>query len=92
VKAYLFGMMEGLKDAVHISADGIRTMRDAAGAWRAGDVEGARRMIEQSADMGNAWKTFATDSPIVDNAAFGTRQFELQQSAITRTTCRDCRI
>lgn len=83
VKAYLYGMMEGLKDALHISAEGFRTMKDAAGQWRAGNPEEARRLIADSSDMGGAWKSFATDAPVLDNAAFGTRQYELQNAAIT---------
>jgi hypothetical protein len=83
VKAYLFGMMNGLKDALHISAEGLRTMKGAFGEWRAGNPEEARRIIASSDDMGNAWKTFATDTPVLDNAAFGTRQYELQNAAIT---------
>lgn len=83
VKTYLFGVMEGMKDALRLSANGLRTMKDAAGAYVAGDAVTAARLIGESGDVGTAWKAFATDAPVTDSAAFGTRQLDLQTAAIT---------
>lgn len=68
VRSYAWGMMEGLKDSLRITGDGLKQLRDAAGAWHQGDVTGAERMIGESSDMGSAWKSFALNEPVLDPA------------------------
>jgi len=83
-KAQLYGMVEGLLDATRITKQGMDTLKKAGGEVMQGNFSGAKNLIEDSADeFGGAWKAAATDAPVLDNAAFGTRQYDLQDSAIS---------
>lgn len=84
MNAHLFGMMEGLLDAVKITKSGMDAVKRSAGEALHGDFGAAERVVrENSGEFGNAWRAFAEDAPILDNAAYGTKQMDLQQSAIS---------
>lgn len=83
-KAQLYGMLEGLKDATRITKYGMDALKNASGEVMRGNFSSAKNLLEDSADeFGNAWRAAATDAPVLDNAAFGTRQYDLQGSAIS---------
>ena len=83
-KAQLYGMLEGLKDATRITKYGMDTLKKAGGEALHGNFSAAKGLLEDSADeFGGAWRAAATDAPVLDNAAFGTRQYDLQESAIS---------
>lgn len=84
VKAQLFGMAEGLLDAVRITKEGLDAAKRAAGEAVQGNFGEADRIIrDNSAEFGNGWKAFATDMPVIDNAAYATREFDKQTPAIS---------
>jgi hypothetical protein len=83
-KAQLFGMAEGFTDAIRITAHGMGALKRAGGDVLQGNFQGARETIEDaSGEFGNAWKAAATDMPVLDNAAYGTREYDLQGGAIS---------
>jgi len=82
--AHLFGMAEGLLDAVKITSHGLKAMKDAAGATLRGDVKGADTIIRENADeFGGAWQAFANDMPVLDNAGSGTKDIDSMSTAIS---------
>lgn len=83
-KAQLFGMAEGFTDAIRITAHGMKALKTAGKETLQGNFSGAKEVIEDaSGEFGNAWKAAATDMPVLDNAAYGTREYDLQASAIS---------
>lgn len=83
VTAHLFGMMEGLKDTLKITADGQKALRQAVSQAASGDLKGAKSTLKDNADeFGTTYQSFADDAPIIDNALFGTKDFD-QRKAIS---------
>lgn len=84
VKAQLFGMMEGLMDSVRITKQGLDALKSATADAARGDFAAAERTVRDNADeFGNAWQSFASDAPVLDNAAYGTREFDMQSAAFS---------
>ncbi len=84
VKAQLFGMVEGLKDAVSITAEGLAAMRKAAGQAVTGDLKGASSTLsENTKEFGGMWEAAATNAPVLDNAAFSTMDHGARGASLT---------
>jgi hypothetical protein len=82
--AYLFGMMEGLKDTLRITKEGMDALKTAGSTAVRGDFKGAKEVLRDNRDeFGSSWNAFATDMPVLDNMAFGTREFDKQEPAIS---------
>ena len=74
VKAQMFGMIEGFKDAVSITNEGLQAMRRAAGQAVTGDTKGARATLtENSNEFGGMWQSAAKNEPVLDSAAYATK-------------------
>lgn len=80
VKAYTFGMIEGLRDALLLTKHGLDTMKRAAGEARQGNWSEANAVMSEGS---NVWKAAATDMPVLDNAAFATKEMSMQTHAFT---------
>jgi hypothetical protein len=84
VKAQLFGMVEGLKDAVSITNEGLQAVRASAGQAVKGDLKGAAgTLADNSNEFGGAWQAAATGNPVLDNAAFATSDALARGPSIT---------
>lgn len=84
VTSHLFGMMEGLLDTVKITANGQRAMSQAAGALVKGDLKNAKGILKANEnEFGTTFQAFAKDAPILDNAMYGTKEFDMQRKAIS---------
>jgi hypothetical protein len=84
VQAQLFGMVEGLKDVFSITGDGLRAMRQATGEAVTGNFGKAGETLKSAQDeFGGVYTSFANDTPILDNALYGTKEFDLQAPAIS---------
>lgn len=84
VQAQLFGMVEGLKDVFSITGDGLRAMRQATGEAVTGNFGKAGETLRSAQDeFGGVYTSFANDTPILDNALYGTKEFDLQAPAIS---------
>jgi hypothetical protein len=80
--AQLFGMTEGLMDAVRITDEGLQAIRRGAGQVVKGDLKGARETIASNeAEFGGMWQAAGKDMPQLDSAAFATK--ELRGDSIT---------
>lgn len=78
----IFGMMEGLLDAVRMSGDGARALLNAGKKTAKGDFKGARAEIDENIDeFGGSIRVALTDEPQLDTAAF--KSTELKQQGIT---------
>lgn len=83
-KAHLFGMMEGIKDALSITREGLDAVVRAGGEALTGDLQAARNtLMESSGEFGSVYRSFASDAPILDNAAYATKEMDLQAAAIS---------
>jgi hypothetical protein len=84
VQAQLFGMVEGLKDVFAITGDGLKSLRQAAGEAASGNFSGAKDTLKSAeGEFGGAYQAFVNDTPILDNALHGTKEFDLQAPAIS---------
>lgn len=84
VTAHLFGMMEGLVDALKITKYGLDALKRSAGEAVTGNFGEADRIIRASSgEFGGAYRAFFADAPVLDNAAYGTKQFDLQAAAFS---------
>lgn len=84
VTSHLFGMMEGLLDTVKITANGQRALSQAAGALAKGDLKNAKGILKENEnEFGTTYQAFAKDAPILDNAMYGTKEFDMQRKAIS---------
>lgn len=84
VQAQLFGMVEGLKDVFSITGDGLRALRRASGEAVTGNLSGARDTLKSAeGEFGGVYQSFVNDTPILDNALHGTKEFDLQAPAIS---------
>ncbi|OAM52928.1 hypothetical protein A7981_05705 [Methylovorus sp. MM2] len=84
VQAQLFGMVEGLKDVFSITGEGLKAMRQATGEAVTGNLAGAKDILKTNeGEFGNVYQAFVHDTPILDNALFGTKEFDLQTPAIS---------
>lgn len=84
VKAQLFGMMEGLKDAISITSEGLAAVRKAAGQAATGNLKGAGSTLDENlSELGGAWEAAVTNAPVLDNAAFSTMEHGARGEAIT---------
>lgn len=82
--SYSFGMMEGLVDALKVTKAGMDALGDAAGKAGHFDFSGAKDVLRSnSAEFGNAYRAFATDAPVLDNAFAATKEGSLNAPAIS---------
>lgn len=83
-QAQLFGMVEGLKDVFSITGEGLKAARQAAGEAVTGNFSAAKGTLKSAEDQfGGVYQSFANDTPILDNALYGTKEFDLQTPAIS---------
>jgi hypothetical protein len=83
-QAQLFGMVEGLKDVFSITGEGLKAVRQAAGEAVTGNFSAAKGTLKSAEDQfGGVYQSFANDTPILDNALYGTKEFDLQSPAIS---------
>lgn len=62
----------------------LESLRKAGGEALTGNFSGARETLEGASDeFGGAYRAFAGDAPVLDNAAFGTKEMDLNSAAIT---------
>lgn len=84
VQAQLFGMVEGLKDVFAITSDGLRALRQATGEAATGNLSAAKDTLKSAeGGFGGVYQSFVNDTPILDNALHGTKEFDLQAPAIS---------
>ncbi|ACT50709.1 hypothetical protein [Methylovorus glucosotrophus] len=84
LQAQLFGMVSGLKDVFSITGEGIKALTQATGQALTGNLGTAKDILKTAeGEFGNAYKAFAYDTPIMDNALYGTKEFQLQTPAIS---------
>lgn len=84
VKAYVLGMYSGLRDAVRLTSIGKSAVVDASKKFVTGDREGAVGILrDNSSEMGGAWESFFSNAPVLDNAAYGTREYNGNIPAIS---------
>jgi hypothetical protein len=83
-QAQLFGMVEGLKDVFSITGEGLKAVRQATGEAVTGNFSAAKGTLKSAEDQfGGVYQSFANDTPILDNALYGTKEFDLQTPAIS---------
>jgi len=76
VKAYILGMYSGLRDAVRLTSTGKAAIWDATKMYAKGDRDGAVGLLrENSSEMGGAIESFFHNAPVLDNAAYGSREY-----------------
>lgn len=67
VRASLWGMTEGIKDALRISQGGVGDILEASRLFATGRIREAEEIIFKSDNLGTSYKAFATDTPLLDN-------------------------
>lgn len=73
VKAQLFGMIAGVRDALRITSHGFKAARGAAGKAAALDFSGARATLSENAnEFGSAWQALGTGAPVGRSTLGGT--------------------
>lgn len=84
VVAHTFGMAEGVKKALWISLEGRSAIKEAAGQAMQGDFGAAARTVrENQNEFGGVYQAWGRDAPVLDNAAFATKDASLQEHAFT---------
>lgn len=86
VQAHAFGMAEGLLDTLRVTSDGLLALRNASGEALTGNFAGASNILRDNADeFGSTWQALGSGTPVLDNAAYGTREMDNSVNAITGT-------